>query len=254
MQILPIIILFNFLGSFVSLIGGFLLLWNRKITERLTPFLVAFAAGSMLAVSFFDLLPEALEMAERINIEISTILVITLSGIVSFFLIERFILWSHHHHGKIDDEIHPTVPLLVIGDSIHNFLDGVTIAATFLVSIPLGIVTSLAVGAHEIPQEIGDFATLLHQGVRRRSVVIINVVSALISFLGVLFGFFLLQAINNLTPLLLGFAAGNFLYIASSDLIPEIHRAYKREKAIKQTFFFLLGIVVVWIAINLLEG
>lgn len=254
MSTLALILIFNFLGSFVSLTGGILLLVKKNITQRLTPLLVAFAAGSMLAVSFFDLLPEALKGASDEGFTTDTIFLITLVGIVSFFLIERFILWSHHHHGSEVEETHPTVPLLIIGDSIHNFLDGVTIAATFLVSIPLGIMTTFAVGVHEIPQEIGDFATLLHEGLSRKSVLMVNIFSALISFLGALLAYFLLQTITGVTPLLLGFAAGNFLYIASSDLIPEIHRVYKREKAIEQTFFFILGIVIIWFSIKLLEG
>ncbi len=254
MSTLALIIVFNFLGSFVSLIGGILLLIKKSITEKIAPLLVAFAAGSMLSVSFFDLLPEALESAEQTNVTSETIFMITLVGIVSFFLIERFILWSHHHHGKNIEETHPTIPLLIIGDTIHNFLDGVTIAATFLVSIPLGIVTTFAVGAHEIPQEIGDFATLLHEGLTRKSVILVNIFSAFSSFLGAILAYFLLQTITGLTPLLLGFAAGNFLYISSSDLIPEIHRVYRREKALTQTAFFLLGIFVVWFSIKLLEG
>lgn len=254
MSILTYIIIFNFLGSFVSLTGGIFLLINRKFTQKTTPLLVAFAAGSMLSVSFFDLLPEALEAAEDGGLTSEIIFLITLVGIVSFFLIERFILWSHHHHGKMVEETHPTVPLLIIGDTIHNFVDGVTIAATFLVSIPLGIVTTFAVGAHEIPQEIGDFATLLHEGLTRKAVIMVNIFSAFSSFLGAILAYFLLQTITGLTPLLLSFAAGNFLYIASSDLIPEIHRVYRREKALKQTFFFLLGIVIVWLSIRLLEG
>lgn len=254
MSILLIALFFNFLGSVVSLIGGLFLLWRKSWTEKITPLLIAFAAGSMLAVSFFDLLPEGLEAIEGSGFEAGIVFTATLFGIIVFFIIERFILWSHHHHGQHSEEAHPTIPLLIIGDTIHNFLDGVTIAVTFLVSVPLGIVTSLAVGAHEIPQEIGDFATLLHMGVRRKSVVIINIVSAMVSFMGVILGFYVLSEVSNLIPLLLGFAAGNFIYIAASDLIPEIHGAYKKEKAITQTSFFLLGIILVYTAIVLLEG
>lgn len=254
MDILIIAVLFNFLGSFVSLVGGLFLLWRKNWTEKITPLLIAFAAGAMLAVSFFDLLPEAFETMEELGISSSSIFNSALVGIVAFFIIERFILWSHHHHSNDEMEARPTIPLLIMGDTVHNFLDGVTIAATFLVSVPLGIVTSLAVGAHEIPQEIGDFATMLHLGIGRKKVIIINIVSALVSFIGVIFGFYVLSAGSYIIPILLGFAAGNFIYIAASDLIPEIHGAYKKEKAITQTSFFLLGIVLVYFAINLLEG
>lgn len=254
MPLLATIIVFNFIGSIVSLIGGLLLIWKKKITEKLTPYLVAFAAGSMLSVSFFDLLPEGVENGQELGFKITTVFLFCLIGIVTFFLIERFILWSHHHHGKVHEETHPTITLLIIGDSIHNFLDGLTIAATFLVSIPLGIVTSLAVGAHEIPQEMGDFATLLSKGINRNTVIIINAASALVSFLGVITGYYFLQNTKIFIPLLLGFAAGNFIYIASSDLIPEIHSVYNKESAIKQTIFFILGIATVYLFKNLLEG
>ncbi len=254
MNILIIAILFNFLGSFVSLIGGLFLLWRRAPTEKLTPFLIAFAAGTMLAVSFFDLLPEAVGMTLELGIKPNGIFISALFGMVIFFVIERFILWSHHHHSEDKNEAKPAVPLIIIGDTIHNFLDGVIITATFLVSVPLGIVTSLAVGAHEIPQEIGDFATLLHMGIKKKKVLVINILSALVSFIGVVVGFFVLSAGSYIIPLLLGLAAGNFIYIAASDLIPEIHGAYKKQKALSQTSFFLLGIILVYIAIYLLEG
>lgn len=253
MPLLLQILFFNFIGSFVSLIGGVLLLFKADFTKKITPLLVAFAAGTMLSASFFDLLPEALEFAEDIQVPINIILLTVLGGMVTFFLIERFILWSHHHHGDVGEETHPTIPLLIVGDSLHNFLDGVTVAVTFIASVPLGIITSLVVGAHEIPQEIGDFATLLHQGLSRKKVLLVNVISALISFLGALTAFFLLQHIRQLIPFMLAFATGNFLYIASSDLIPEIHRVYKKENAIKQTAFFLIGISVTILAISLLE-
>lgn len=253
-DLLIIAILFNFLGSFVSLLGGIFLLWKKVPTERLTPFLVAFAAGTMLAVSFFDLLPEAIDMTLELDVSTAGIFMSALIGMVLFFIIERFILWSHHHHSEDKHEAKPAIPLIIIGDSIHNFLDGITIAATFLVSVPLGIVTSLAVGAHEIPQEIGDFATLLHMGMKKKQVLFINLFSAGVSFIGVLLGFFVLSAGSYIIPLLLGLASGNFIYIAASDLIPEIHGAYKKQKAITQTSFFLLGIILVYIAIYLLEG
>ncbi|MBI2029750.1 ZIP family metal transporter [Candidatus Gottesmanbacteria bacterium] len=254
MDILIIAVLFNFLGSFVSLLGGIFLLWRKNWTKKITPLLIAFAAGTMLAVSFFDLLPEAFETIDELEISPSNIFNAVLFGLVVFFVIERFILWSHHHHSDNNKEAHPTIPLLIIGDTIHNFLDGVTIAATFLVSLPLGIVTSLAVGAHEIPQEIGDFGTMLHLGIGRKKVIIINIISALVSFIGVIIGFYVLSAGSYIIPILLGFAAGNFIYIAASDLIPEIHSSYKKEKAVSQTSFFLVGIILVYFAIYLLEG
>ncbi|MBP9719520.1 MAG: ZIP family metal transporter, partial [Candidatus Levybacteria bacterium] len=178
MTTLGYILVFTFIGSVGSLIGGLLLLSHQKFAMKISHFLAAFAAGTLLGAAFFDLLPEASEHVEEAGSSVD-IFLWTLIGIIFFFFIERFLHWFHHHEDFHSDEhTKTTVPLIIVGDTIHNFLDGIVIALTFLVSIPLGIVTTLAVAAHEIPQEIGDFGLLLHKGLSRKKVILVNILSA----------------------------------------------------------------------------
>lgn len=241
------ILLFTFLGSVVSLIGGILLLVKEKWTLKISHFLMSFAAGVLLGTAFFDLLPEALEMGGEVNIFAWALL-----GIVIFFLLERFVYWFHHHHEHEDKETKPTVTLVILGDSVHNFIDGVVIAATFLVSVPLGIVTALAVAAHEIPQEIGDFAILLHRGMKRNKVVVVNILSALTAMAGAVLTFLVGDSVQNLLPIIISLTAGFFIYIAASDLIPEIHHE-KRGFAFLESLLLVSGVVLVWLSVSLLE-
>lgn len=243
------ILFFTLLGSVASLIGGIILLFKEKLILKVSHFLISFAAGALLGTAFFDLLPEASEENGSHNIFLWTLI-----GILIFFLLERFIHWFHYHEGHPGGkEVKPTIPLIILGDSIHNFIDGVVIAATFLVNIPLGIITAFAVGAHEIPQEIGDFAILLHQGLSRRKVLIVNIISALTAILGALLTFFLKDLVQNLLPVFLSLTAGFFIYIASSDLIPEIHHEKRRGFALYETIFLFLGVGAIWLFVTLLE-
>ncbi len=254
LSILGYIILFTLIGSVFSLVGGALLLFNEKKTLKYSHFLAAFAAGTLLGTVFFDLLPEALSSSEELSLGID-IFLWTLAGILGFFLLERFIHWFHHHqHEYLDEKIKPTVPLIIAGDSVHNFIDGVVIAATFLVSIPLGIVTTLAVAAHEIPQEIGDFGILLHKGLRRKKVLLVNIFSALTAVLGALISFWVGERIEASLPILLSITAGFFIYIAASDLIPEIHHENRKGFAVIETALMFLGVGTIWVFITLLEG
>jgi zinc and cadmium transporter len=245
------ILIFTTLGSFVSLFLVVWLLSIRNIAKKLSLSLTAFAAGALLAAAFLDLLPEAFETGE-----LKVILWAVLLGIVVFFLSERSLLWFHHHHGEegmgVKGEKRPVVVLLMAGDALHNFLDGAVIGGSFLVSIPLGIVTSLAVFFHEIPHEIGVFGALLHEDLSYRKAVIYNVLSGIAALLGAVLSFFFLSRLTVIIPNVLAFAAGNFIYISASDLIPEIHKAFEKEKAVAQTAFFLLGIVVIWMTTTVL--
>lgn len=252
------IIFFTLIGSVFSLIGGVLLLFKEKKTLKYSHFLAAFAAGTLLGTVFFDLLPEAIGENEHgiseFGIE-TNIFLWTLIGFLAFFLIERTIHWFHHHQHEFSEEgVKPTVPLIIVGDSIHNFIDGIVIAATFLISIPLGIVTTFAVAAHEIPQEIGDFGVLLHKGVKRQKVLFINFLSALTAILGALITFWIGERIEMAIPILLSITAGFFIYIAASDLIPEIHHENRRGFAVIETVCLFLGVGTVWVFITLLDG
>ncbi len=254
---LGFIILFTLIGSVFSLIGGVFLLIKEKKTLKYSHFLAAFAAGTLLGTVFFDLLPEAVYESEKLkDLGIETnIFVFTLLGLLGFFLLERFIHWFHHHqHDYGEEPVKPTVPLIIIGDSVHNFIDGVVIAATFLVSIPLGVVTTLAVAAHEIPQEIGDFGILLHKGLGRKKVLMVNILSALTAMIGALITFWIGESIESSLPILLAVTAGFFIYIAASDLIPEIHHENRKGFAIIETTLLFLGVSTIYVFITLLEG
>ncbi|EKD64836.1 MAG: zinc/iron permease [uncultured bacterium] len=252
------IIFFTLIGSVFSLIGGIFLLIKEKQTLKYSHFLAAFAAGTLLGTVFFDLFPESLEEAEHISVQgypEVNIFLWTLIGILGFFLLERFVHWFHHHQHEYPGEpVKPTIPLIILGDSVHNFIDGIVIAATFLVSIPLGIVTTLAVAAHEIPQEIGDFGILLHKGLRRRKVIAVNFFSALAAIAGALITFYIGDAVEAIIPILLSITAGFFIYIAASDLIPEIHHENRRGFALAETILMFAGVGTIWLFITLLEG
>ncbi|MBI2420614.1 MAG: ZIP family metal transporter [Candidatus Levybacteria bacterium] len=257
-SLLLYILIFILIGSVFSLIGGVLLLIKEKKTLKYSHFLAAFAAGTLLGTVFFDLFPEAIEEGEHVVEEGLSgevnIFFWTLIGILGFFLLERFVHWFHHHQHKLEEGVKPTVPLIILGDSVHNFIDGVAIGATFLVSIPLGIVTTLAVAAHEIPQEIGDFGILLHKGLRRKKVLFVNFFSALTAIVGGLISFALGGKIEVSIPILLAITAGFFIYIAASDLIPEIHHENRKGFAVIETALLFAGVTTIWVFITLLEG
>lgn len=242
MDTLFYIILFTFLGSVVSLIGGVLLLLKEKLAKRVSHYLASFAAGTLLAAAFFDLLPESLKAAGEMDIFLWALV-----GILTFFLIERFI----HHHHDTPKESTKIVPLIMVGDSIHNFIDGAAIAATFMISIPLGIITTLAVAAHEIPQEIADFGLMIHQGVKRSRVLWINFISACAAFLGAILTYILGDTINNILPIMLSLTAGFFIYIALSDLVPEIHGEDRKNVALVETMLLLCGVLVIYLFVLL---
>ena len=174
MSSLPQVIFFSLIGGVFSLIGGFFLIWSKKRAKTLAEYATPFAAGALLAAAFVDLLSEAAREGD-----IETALMFTMIGVLSFFVLERFLHWFHHHHEHKNKKTDPTTSLVIVGDTLHNFIDGVAIASGFLVSPSTGIVVTLAVAAHEIPQEIGDFGLLLHKGMDRAKVVWVNVLSAL---------------------------------------------------------------------------
>lgn len=238
------VIFFSLIGGLLSLGAGILLLAKKRAASVLVRYSIPFAAGALLAAVFLDLLAEGLEIGSP-----DTVLLATLAGIVLFFLAERFLHWFHHHHQHDGD---PSVSLIIIGDTVHNALDGVAIAAGFLVSVPTGIVTALAVAAHEIPQEVGDFGLLLSKGVGRRRVLLVNVWSALATTILAIATFALGSADRLPLGVLLGVSAGFLLYIATSDIIPSIHEKASNKRIIGiESLLFLLGIAVVGILIRL---
>lgn len=240
------IIFFSLIGGLVSLAGGILLLSRKKSAENLAFYATPFAAGALLAAVFLDLLKEGLHETSA-----DSVLLATLIGILLFFLAERFLHWFHHHH-QHDNHQDPSRSLIVIGDTVHNVLDGVAIAAAFLISLPTGIVTTMAVAAHEIPQEIGDFGLLLNKGMSKKKVLIINALSALATTVMAVITFALGSSDKLPIGVLLGLSAGFLLYIALSDVIPELHENNKDKRLFSiQSIMLLLGVIVVGLAINL---
>jgi zinc and cadmium transporter len=228
------------LGSLGGLLlASTLLLFSDAVRVRLVPWLVSFAVGTLLGVALLDLLPEALETLKPTRV-FGTLL----GAILVFFTFEKFLLWRHCHHDHC--EVHETAaPLILVGDAFHNFIDGSVIAAATYISIPLGITTALAVAAHEIPQEVGDFAILLSAGYSRMRALWLNVLSGLSAIAGVLFAGLALDRLPRLLPYFLPVAAASFLYIAMSDLIPSLHRGPFERSALRQVLVVGAGILTV---------
>lgn len=237
-------------GSLLSLIGGLYLLYGKAGAKKLQRIAVPFAAGALLAAAFLDLLPEAVKLGES-----RQVLMLALVGLVLFFILERSLSWFHHHH---DDESHgprrQNVSLIVIGDTLHNFIDGLAIGAAFLVDPAVGLVTTAALAAHEIPQEIGDFGLLLSKGMKKKKVLLVNLLSALATVIGatLIYGFGGQIGISE--SVLLALTAGFFIYIAASDIIPTIHAEPERRWANIQTAVLIGGIVLVGYAANVAHG
>lgn len=241
------IIIFSLLGGVFSLLGGVILLSKKAWADRLAMYATPFAAGALLAAVFLDLLHEGIEKAVPY-----TVLLSALIGMIVFFFAERFLRWFHHHHNDGDKHTDATAGLVIAGDTLHNALDGIAIAASFLVSVPTGIITTIAVAAHEIPQEIGDFGLLLKKGLSRKKVLLVNVLSALATLVFALVTFWLGNETDLPLGVLLGISAGFLLYIAASDVIPSIHDETPENKLFDvRPLLLVLGAVLVGITINL---
>lgn len=238
------IILSVFLVSLLSFVGVLTLAVKKEKLNKLLIHSVAFASGSLLAAAFLHMLPEATEGVG------STSFSLVLAGILLFFVVEKFIHW--HHCGKGECSIHPVAYLNVLGDGVHNFIDGVIIAAAYLTSFEVGVVATVAIALHEIPQEFGDFAVLLHSGLTTRKALAYNFLSATTAILGGLLGFVFLSGVEHLVPYAVALAAGGFIYIATADLIPELHKEKEFNKMLSQTVALLLGVVLIYAAISVM--
>ncbi|MCL5019400.1 MAG: ZIP family metal transporter [Patescibacteria group bacterium] len=228
-----------------------MLLLNKKLIKRISFYLVSFAAGALLATGFLDTLKESLELGGK-----NMLLWVTFSVAV-FFLIERVFL-SLHHHEDIEplsktEKIHLPTGLLIFGDALHNFIDGLSIAASFLSGFPLGLVTTLAVFIHEIPHELGDFGILIYKGWGRGKVFGFNALTGLTAIIGALLAFYLGNSFKSIIPVLLAITTGNFIYLSATDLLPEIHEKAKRGNALTHTAFFFLGIFLIVILIGIID-
>ncbi len=255
MHLLFWIILFTLVGGILSVIAAslFLLVPDRHHSSLL-PHGVSFALGALLSVAFLDLLPDAVENAgvEKAQSLFATVLI----GILVFFLLEKLLLWRHCHthdceaHNDGEEHYHqPAGALIVLGDGIHNFVDGVLIAAAFLTDLHLGIVTSLAVAAHEIPQEVGDFAILLQSGYSKTKALVYNMLSSLGTVVGGVLAYFALDSVHESLPYFLALAASSFIYIAVADLIPTLHKKTHADAVIQQMALILAGVMLIF-AVN----
>ncbi len=237
--------------SLVAFTGLLFLSLKKKTLQSLLLELVAFSVGGLLGGVFFHLLPETVEELGFTPM----VALILLSGFLFTFLTEKFIHWHHCHGQHCEHHLHEVKPFAVInllGDGIHNFIDGAVIAAAYLVSTPVGFATTIAVLLHEIPQEVGDFAVLIHGGFSRVKALLWNFLSALTALLGALLTLLISDAVQGIIPYLLPFAAGTFLYLAGTDLIPELHKETRVARNVAQLVAILAGIGVM--ALLLLVG
>ena len=245
-----IVLFWSLVGSVFSLIGGVALLAKKSWRDTAIRYGLPFGAGALLAAAFLGVLPEALE-----GTDVYTAVICALGGFLAFFVLERLLGWFHHHENHHHDDVHGSKNtshqwLVIIGDTLHNAIDGVALGAAFLVNPAAGIGTALAVAAHEIPQEIGDFSILLSKGMRAHRVLIVNIISALATVVTAL-GTYILGDASGLNPApLLAVAAGFFIYIAASDIIPDIHEKPRREGNI-QAAMLLVGVVMIGAVISL---
>jgi len=234
------------LNSLVALVGAAGLACSRKTLDKVLHALVGFSAGSLLAGAFFHLLAESLE-----EMQVMEAFYLVFAGFILFFLVERFLHWHHCHEGECD--VHAFSYMILFGDAIHNFIDGLIIAASFVVGFGVGAVTTIAVISHELPQELGDFGVLVYGGFARKKALLYNLLAQMTSILGGVIGFFLVAG-TGLAVYLLPFAAGGFIYIGASDLIPELHKQASLEKTMVAFLFFLAGIGFMALTKMLLGG
>jgi zinc and cadmium transporter len=242
-----LMILAILVGSVISLAGGILLLRFKQRRQTALLLTMPFGAGALLAAAFFDLLPESFEMADS-----RTLLLYCLGGFIFFFVLERCGSWFHHHHehehaGKNAQQRR----LIMLGDMTHNAIDGVAIGAAFLVSIPTGIITTLAVSAHEIPKELGTFALLLSKGWKDKTVVLANIATAIATVMAAVIVYNLGKDLSEFVAPLLALTSGFFIYVAASDIIPDIHEQPQKIGTI-QALMLVAGVVIVGCVITLL--
>ena len=227
----------SLLGSFGGLlVASTLLLFNASLRTKLVPWLVSYAVGALLGASLLGLIPEALA-----ELPADRVLGSLLAGIVVFFVLEKLVLLRHCHTDQC--QVHgAAAQMVIIGDAFHNFIDGAIIAAAVLTSVPLGINTAIAIAAHEIPQEVGDVAILLHSGFTRKRAMVLNVASGAAGIAGALVGYSMVSVLPHVRPYVLAFSSASMLYIAMADLIPDLHRGTVDRNSLRQVLLIAAGI------------
>ncbi len=235
----------TFLVTIISLVGIFTLSLNEKLLHKLLYYLVSFSAGALIGSAFLHLLPEALEKTSSEIVFYSLIF-----GFILFFLLERYFCWRHCHDETCN--VHAFSYLSLAGDSLHNLIDGLVIAASFMVSVKLGIITTLAVILHEIPQELGDFGVLVYGGFSKKKALVYNFISAFMAMIGAIIGYFISGTASGYSYYIVPLTAGGFIYIAASDLIPQIHKERNLRRSNIALIIFLSGIFFMGLARKLL--
>jgi len=236
-----------FIVSLISLIGIVTISIKADKLKKILIYMVSFSAGALLGDAFIHLLPELAEEGLTLNYSITIIF-----GVLLFFSLEKVVHWRHCHMPITKEHVHPFAYMNLLGDALHNFIDGLIIAGSYLINIPAGIATTIAVILHEIPQEIGDFGVLIHGGFTKEKAIFLNFITALTAVLGVVFALILNSYVGNIEGYLISLAIGGFLYIAGSDLIPELHKETKISISLIQILTFILGVIVM-ISLLLLE-
>jgi zinc and cadmium transporter len=246
-MILAWVLTSTFIVSLISLIGIFTLAIKGRLLQKILFCLVGFSAGALIGGAFLHILPEALEKTAS-----TPVFYYLIGGIVLFFLMERYFYWRHCHEDICD--IHAFTYLNLIGDGFHNFIDGMVIAVSFTISIKLGIVTTVAIILHEIPQELGDFGVLVYGGFTKQRALFYNFLTALTAMLGAVAGYFIADFTQGFSGVIMPLTAGGFIYIAASDLIPEIHKEKDVRRSTLAFIAFLLGIIFMALAKLLLPN
>mgnify|MGYP001612888878 CR=1 FL=1 len=226
--------------SAISLLGATALSFKEKNLQKYVFVFVSLAVGSLLGDAFIHLIPEAIESSLD-DVYIGLLVVL---GIIAFFMVEKFLHWHHHGEDSGESHIHPVGRLIVFSDGVHNAIDGIVIGASFMVSIPVGIATTLAIILHEIPQEIGDFMVLLHAGYSKKRALLLNFISALFAVVGLVIIFLFNKISQDFTVWILPVTAGGFIYIAVADLIPELHKSKEAKHSIIQIISLILGVLL----------
>lgn len=228
--------------SLISLVGILVFGLGKKRAESFLFYMVSFSAGTLLGAAFFDLLPESSEMLDA-----HQSLEIVLVGLLFAFIIEKVVHWHHHHAATEKEHTHPLGTLALVGDAVHNFFDGIAIAAAFMINPAIGITTTVAIALHEIPQEIGDFGLLLYSGFSRGKALMFNLLSALFAVAGGVLFYYFSGFSENIEGYALAFAGGMFIYIASVDLLPEIHKEKAARKSLMQLGMIIVGAMAIWL-------
>lgn len=235
-----------FIVSLISLVGVVTVALKQDFLQKIINYLVSLSAGALLGGAFFHLLPEA---SEKLGFT-STLAAYVLGGILLFFVLEKLIAWRHCHITTCIEHPHSLAAMNLIGDALHNFIDGMLIAGTFLASVPLGITTTIAVIFHEIPQEIGDFGVLIHGGFSRLKAILANFLCSLTAVAGALLILFLNVEVEVVSKVLVPITAGGFIYIAVSDLIPELRKEIRPLNSLMQLVFIFIGLGIMFLLVD----